>query len=150
MSMMTPLSQTRLASSRSRPSCVDDAHVAAGEAVGQDVARLHVAQDLGQGGRPPADVDHQRQFAAVGGLAGALQRRDAGAARGVAIDARLDAEHEIPVQIDQPATEVDVAVVEVGELEGRCGQPDRRDVEQRIDARRRPAAAMNSRKPGKL
>ena len=128
---------------------VDDAHVPAGEAVGQDVARPHVAQDLGQGGRPPADVDHERHFAPVGGLPGALQGCDAGAARGVPIDARLDAEHDVPVQIDQPAAEVDVAVVQVGELEGRRGQADRRDVEQRIDARRGwPGDELT--KPGKL
>jgi hypothetical protein len=46
-------------------------------------------------------VDHERQLATVGRLAGARQRGDAGAARGVAVDARLDAERDVTVELEQ-------------------------------------------------
>ncbi len=103
---------------------VDLAHGLAGEAVGQDVARPHVGQHIRQRRRADADM-HPRP----------AQRLDPAVAQRVAVDPYLDAQDHVAVQIDQLAAQVDVAVVEVGQLAGRSGQADRRDVQQRVDAR---------------
>src|SRR5437867_1735918 len=78
---------------------IDHPVFGAREAVRQDIARLHVADDLLEPGRRRADVHHQRQPDSIGELAGALQRLDARAAGGVPIDTRLDAEDDVAVLV---------------------------------------------------
>ena len=113
---------------------VDDSVLVAGEAVGEDVARPQVLGDLGQQRRSLADVDHERQVDVVGQLARQLQRADAGAAGGVLVDARLDAEDDVAVLVDHLRRERHVAIVEIRQLPGRPDQANRGDVEQRKGA----------------
>ena len=126
---------------------VDDAHVPAGKAVGQDVARPQQGHDLVDRGRSVADVDHQRQTDAIGQLARQLQGTDADAARGVLVDARLDAQDQVAIGVDDRLRQIDVAVVEIGELPGRRDQP----IEERLSSakmRARLGSAMKRRNPG--
>jgi len=51
-----------------------DAVAAAVQAVGDDVARLHVSQHLGQRQRAIGDVHHHQHAGHIGGFAGALDR----------------------------------------------------------------------------
>ena len=60
---------------------------------------------------------------------------DADAAGGVLVDARLDAQDQVAVGIDDRLRQIEIAIVEVGELPGRRDQPDRGEVQEREDAR---------------
>jgi hypothetical protein len=112
----------------------EQAHVAAGAAVGEDVAGAEVVGDFVEGRRAEAYVDHEGELDAVGQFPGPHEGADAGAAGGVAVDAGFDAEDDVRVAGDDLGGEVDVAVVEVGELPGGGDEADRGEVEEGEDA----------------
>src|SRR5918994_2015562 len=113
---------------------VDDFHVAAGEAVGEDVAWTQVGGDLVEGRWADADVGHQGEADAVGELPRFGEGGDADAAGGAGVDACLDAEDQVAVGIDDFRRQVDVPVVGVGELPTRRDEADRGEVEQGVGA----------------
>ena len=126
------------------------------EAVGQDVARAQQREDLVQVRRSYPDVDHQRQLDLIGQLPGQAQRFETDPAGRLHIDPGLDAQDGVAVGLHDLARQIEVAVVEVGQLVGGRDEPDRRDVQEREDARLAPfdhmateaRKAVAARRPG--
>ena len=91
-------------------------HRLAGEAVGEDIARAQEFQHITQFGRSFADMYHHRQFTLLGGEQPTAEPLDASPAGCIQINAHLDPQNEVPVDVDQLATEIDIHVIQIRQL----------------------------------
>jgi hypothetical protein len=76
------------------------------------------------------DVHHDRKSELVSELSSQLERSDPDTARGIGIDARLDAEDDVAVRLDHRGSELEVAIVEIGELPRWGDQADRGEIQK--------------------
>ncbi len=118
------------------PSLGDQAGGHAGGAVGEDVPLLQERGDLGQTGRPVADVDHEGTAQPVGHAAGAAQGFDPVGADGVPVDPGLDPADQVGGGGCDRHGGVDVEVLQHVVFAGPTDQTGARHVDQGVHAQR--------------
>jgi len=100
------------------------------EAMRENVTGSKEGKYLIERGRAAANMHHQREADGVCQFARHFQRADADAARRARVNARLDAEDDIPVLLDNARRERDIAIFECRQFKRWSNQADGGEVEQ--------------------
>ena len=115
---------------------VEDALIQPVIAVGEQVAGLHLAEDVVKGADGRVGVDHDRQPHGIRRLAGAVQRRQRVVSRQVFADPGLDADDHVAVALADLDGSLGVDEPDVLELtHNRRDHARRGDVEAGLEAR---------------